>query len=271
MQWKVTQSKLKGSINIPPSKSHTIRALACATLADGESIIRYPLLEGDGHSALKAVSSLGGTVTVENDRVKVKGLSGNYNRGDDIIDFGNSGTSTRVFSSIIALGNRERTVDGDHSLRKRPMRPLLDALRSMGAHYAVQTESGDMPFTLHGPIQAGVVSVSGITSQYVTSLLLAAPLLLNDSVIKVEKLHEKPYVNITLYWLDKMGIHFKASPQLDLFEIKGNQRYSSFDCTIPGDFSGATFSVTVVWLSAYHYMRYCKSGVGAKRESRTFF
>ena len=146
MIWKVTKSNLKGTIIVPPSKSHTIRALLIATLADGESTIESPLLEGDGRSALDAAEGFGAEYSITNNIVKIKGIGTSYSLGSDKFFLGNSGTGIRLFTSAAALGSRPRTFDGDESLRTRPMKPLLDALSNLGAKYSLLQVTRDIPF-----------------------------------------------------------------------------------------------------------------------------
>jgi 3-phosphoshikimate 1-carboxyvinyltransferase len=87
----------------------------------------------------------------------------------------------------------------------------------------------------------GEVTINGISSQFVSSLLFSCPLIKNDSVINVINLHEKPYVEMTLWWLDKQGIRYEKNSNLTRFKIFGNQTYKPIDMPIPGDFSSATF------------------------------
>ena len=241
MIWTVKKSKLSGSITVPPSKSHTVRALLIATLADGESTIECPLLEGDGRSALNAVEGFGAEYTISNETLKIKGIGNNYSLGSENLFLGNSGAGTRLFTSAAALGNKPRTFDGDESLRTRPMKPLLDALSNLGAKYSLLQESGDIPFTIQGPLAGGETKISGITSQFLSSLLIAAPLMPDKTTIQVKNLHEKPYVEMTLWWLDKMNIKYEVSDDFSTFTVYGNQRYHPFEQRIPGDFSSATF------------------------------
>lgn len=249
MIWKVKKSKLKGTITVPPSKSHTIRALLIATLADGESTIECPLLEGDGRSALDAAEGLGAKYGISNNTLKIKGIGTNYSLGTDKLFLGNSGTGTRLFTSAAALGKRPRTFDGDESLRTRPMKPLLEALSNLGARYSLLQEPGDVPFTIQGPLTGGETTVNGITSQFLSSILFAAPCINNKTTIHVENLHEKPYVELTLWWLDKMNIKYDVSDDFSTFTLYGNQIYRPFQQRIPGDFSSATFGAVAAALT----------------------
>lgn len=249
MIWKVKKSKLKGTVTVPPSKSHTIRALLIATLADGESVIECPLLEGDGRSALDAAAGLGAEYSISKETLKIKGIGTNYSLGYENLFLGNSGTGTSLFTSAAALGSRPRTFDGDGSLRSRPMKPLLDALSKLGAACTVHQKTGDIPFTIQGPLTGGETTVVAVNSQFLSSLLLAAPLIENDTIIHVKNLHEKPYVEMTLWWLNTMNVTYEVSDDFSTFTVFGNQRYQPFTQRIPGDFSSATFGAVAAALT----------------------
>ena len=243
MIWKVKKSKLSGSIIIPPSKSHTIRAVLIATLAGGTSTLQNILTTGDGGSALSAARSMGATVDVSDHTVSITGINSDFTRGSTDFNMENSGTGTCLFTSAAALGSKPRTFDGDASLRSRPMKPLLKALADLGAIITRHEQNRDLPFTITGPLTGGLTKINGINSQYVSSLLFSTPLSKNNTTIMVENLHERPYVEMTLWWLNKMGIAYTAAPDLSRFEIAGNQRYHAITETIPGDFSSATFAL----------------------------
>ena len=234
---------MRGDITIPPSKSHTIRAILVAALAEGKSHIRKPLLSGDGRSVVIAALSLGAMVREEDDDLTVQGIGMHYEGGDELFDMGNSGTGTNLFMAAAALGTRLRRFDGDASLRSRPFRPLLYALEELGASFSIDpSASKDLPFTIRGPLRGGKTKVSGDSSQFVSSLLFVAPILKENTEIIVENLQEKPYVELTLWWLRKQGILLDYSDDLSCFLVQGGQTYHAFDREIPADFSGAAFA-----------------------------
>ncbi len=241
MKWRVTKSELAGDISIPASKSHTIRALLIATLAEGVSKIQRPLTSGDGESALYAAECFGSKIERENDELTLTGVGRNVSPKSEIF-MGNSGTGTRLFATAGTLTDSEVTFDGDSSLRSRPMLPLLKAIEALGGSYSCPIKEGYLPFTLKGPINGGEITVDGTTSQYLSSLLLTAPLLKNDTSITVTNLNEQPYVEMTLWWLDKMGIKYEANFETGKFKVYGGQSYAPINEEITGDFSGATFS-----------------------------
>lgn len=244
MKWIVKPSRLHGTIHIPPSKSHTIRSLLISTLADGISKIRKPLLKGDCGSALQAARTLGAKIEMSGEDFIVQGVGGNLSGAKEFFDMGNSGTATNLFTATAALGTKPCTFDGDSSLRSRPFRPVLDALKQLGLSCTFQRPNGDLPYTLQGPIRGGTTTVDGISSQFVSALLFACPLIRNSipTTINVINLHEQPYVELTLWWLKKQNISIEYESDFSKFVIPGNQQYHPFDMTVPADFSSATFS-----------------------------
>ena len=238
VEFVINPSSAKGVVPIPASKSHTIRALFFAALADGRSRIINPLDSSDGRSALKAVQAMGAKVEIKGDEWIVDGFGGKPKPVNDTIDVGNSGTTARFIISMAALADRPITITGDASTSSRPMEPLLDALKNLGA--TVTSTDGKLPVTVCGPIEGGETSVDGTTSQYLSSLLAHTPSALGDTVITCDHLNEKPYVDMTARWLDKLGIEYKRDGYKK-FEIKGHQNYPAFEERIASDFSSAAF------------------------------
>ncbi len=237
MNLKTTKSKLSGDILIPASKSHTIRAVAIAGMADGKSILRKSLISADAFSCINGVKEFGALIDQNNELI-ITGINGLINPVCKKVDVGNSGTTLRILTAMAALANHSITFDGDDSIRKRPMNPLLSALKDLGAD--ISSTDGKCPFTIKGPLKGGKTTIDGISSQFLTALLLACPLAKDDTEISVENLHEKPYVEITLDWLKSQSIQFE-NRGLDWFKIKGLQKYKAYERDIPADFSSATF------------------------------
>ena len=247
MKIKVSKSTIKGKIFVPGSKSHTVRALAAALVSNGTSIIRNPLVSDDTTSCLNAIQKLGAKFTEineDNELIwKIEGNAGKLtNITDEMIDLGNSGTSLRLLTGLAATGNIKICFDGDNSLRGRPMGPLILSLAKLGVK-AGASEEGKCPVAVRGPILGGSTVIDGTTSQFISSLLFAAPLGKNSSVIDVININEKPYIELTLEWLDFLGIKYNCKSDYSRFTIRGNQTYTAFDKTIPADFSTATFAL----------------------------
>ena len=137
MKLRIRKSKLDGEIAVPGSKSHTIRAIASAMMAEGESVIRSPLVSDDTITCLKAARVFGASVVEANANgelvYRIKGVAGKLRAAVDVVDMGNSGTSLRILTGLAATIPAVTRFDGDSSLRTRPMAQLLAALSELGA------------------------------------------------------------------------------------------------------------------------------------------
>lgn len=240
MKLLVNPSKICGTAEVPGSKSHTIRGVITSVLADGESVLHAPLQSADTESALNAAKKLGASFHIDSDGSwHIHGIGGRKPVVNDVIDLGNSGTSLRLLSAAAGLFDSEIKFDGDDSLRTRPMKPLLDALEMLGVK--TSSTNGKAPLSVKGPMLGGRCTVSGVSSQYLSALLFAAPLASEATVIDLESLNEQPYVEMTLKWLDFLNIRYKAAADLLHFEIEGNQKYHAYEKIIPADFSTSLF------------------------------
>lgn len=241
MLLQINPSCVSGSIAVPGSKSHTIRAITGALLANGKSVVRAPLLSFDTASTLAAAEKLGARVQKFSDRWEITGCGGNLSVPAEILDMGNSGTGLRMLTAAAALANGRISFTGDESLCSRGMKPLLDALRMLNVE--VTAAPGDhAPLSVKGALQGGKTQVEAMCSQYLSALLFAAPCIKNgDLHIEVLKLSEEPYVKITLEWLKKLNARFTAADDLMEFHIPGGQTLQAFDSVIPADFSTAAF------------------------------
>lgn len=239
----VEKSKLEGKASMPSSKSHTIRAIAVASLASGESVIRHPLNSQDAISAAICYRMLGASIDNSRDSEWIiKGNSGNIKIPDKIIDVGNSGTTLRlaIGSATLCKGQGEIIFTGDEQIQSRPIAPLLDSLNDLGAKAVSIPGNGKVPAKISGTLKGGKTTIECVTSQYLSSLLMATPLAENDTDIEISLLNEPDYVQITLDWLDKQNIKYK-NDEFKSVTIAGGQKYTPFDERIPADFSSATF------------------------------
>lgn len=240
MDLSIKKSKLSGAVDIPGSKSHTIRAAVIASLADGVSVIRKPLVASDTLSGLHACKMLGVGVE-DNGDWTIRGVAGVPRVPDNVIDVGNSGTTLYIALAVACLIDGCTVFTGDEQIRRRPAAPLIDALNALGARVESTRGNGMAPIIVRGPMYGGSITLDGSkTSQYLTSLLISCPLVKNDTHIEVHNLVEKPYVEMTLRWIREQGIEVQ-NENFERFYIPGNQRYKSFDKPIPADFSSATF------------------------------
>lgn len=240
MKLVVNKSELAGSVRIPGSKSHTIRAVAVASLADGQSVIRGPLVASDTLAAIDAYRLLGAEILKQDDWV-VRGVGGRPHVPENVIDVGNSGTTLYIAMGSAALVDDCSVLTGDDQIRRRPADPLIDALNSLGARVESTRGNGAAPIIIRGPIKGGGIRLDGSkTSQYLTSLLINCPLAHGETIIDVDNLIEKPYVRMTLGWLSEQGIEVE-NEDFRRFRIPGGQAYRPFDRAVPADWSSATF------------------------------
>jgi len=225
---------------MPGSKSHTIRAVAIASLAEGDSIIESPLSSADTLSAVSCYRRLGAQIQCETNW-RITGTAGRVRVPDDIIDVGNSGTTLRfALGSAALLAEGAAVFTGDHQIRNRPVGALLASLNDLGAHCFSTRSTGKAPVVVQGTLTGGQTNIEAVTSQYLSSLLINTPLAARDSIIEVAKLNEQPYVEMTLKYLDEQKIDY-TNENFQRFRIKGGQSYRGFEKRIPADFSSATF------------------------------
>jgi 3-phosphoshikimate 1-carboxyvinyltransferase len=242
MDVKVCKSNLEGSVDIPGSKSHTIRGLLLGLLADGESRLHRPLDSSDTRSCIGLCKALGGGVDCNNDNEWfIYGTGGQPKAASDIVDIGNSGTSLFLGLGVAALADGLTVLTGDEQIRSRDAAPLLTALRELGATAYSRRGDGCAPLVVGGGLEGGKVVIECPTSQYLSSLLIACPLAEGDTEICVPLLHEAPYVEMTCQWLGELDVQYECSDELMQFEITGGQSYPPFVRSIPADFSSATF------------------------------
>lgn len=233
-------ASLNGAVRIPASKSHTIRALLIATLADGESVLHDPLSSGDTESCLHACEQLGARIVRETDKWLVHGTGMQFAAPTDMIDVGNSGTTLYLALSVAALGNKPVTFTGDYQIQRRSAQSLLDSLTDLGASAVSEKGNGCAPLTVCGPLKGGTTTIECPTSQYLSSLLLSCPLAEGDTSISVPLLNEQPYIEMTLDWITRHGVTIEYK-DFSRFHIKGGQSYTPVNQAIPSDFSSATF------------------------------
>jgi 3-phosphoshikimate 1-carboxyvinyltransferase len=235
------RSRLRGEVRIPGSKSHTIRAIAIAGLAEGESAIRAPLDSNDTRSAAAAYRALGAEIELGPEAWRVKGTGGMIRAPEDVIHVGNSGVTLRTgMGSCALLREGMAVLTGDEQIRRRPAGPLAESLNDLGAQVRSTRGTGSAPFVVEGRLRGGETSIEGVTSQYVSSLLVNAPLADGDSIVRVPVLNEAPYVEMTLDWLGRQGVSFEQE-DLREFRLPGGQQYRPVNRAIPADFSSATF------------------------------
>ncbi|AEF85324.1 3-phosphoshikimate 1-carboxyvinyltransferase [Treponema primitia ZAS-2] len=262
-----------GPVRIPASKSHTIRRLLLAWLGEGVSEIRYPLDSLDARSCMKVCRALGAEIEeryaldpacpnpLGSDGKKLvawivrgiglSGKNGSFKAPATDLDVGNSGTTLFLALTAASLGNVPVRFTGDEQIARRSAGPLLDALSGLGV--GVESANGCVPITVQGPWKGGRVSISCPTSQYLSALLLAAPLapagLITD--IDVPLINEIPYIEMTLSYLKAQGAGWEAPADFSRFRIPGGASYKPMNGPTPGDFSSAAFPGGVAAITGF--------------------
>ncbi|MFQ6088707.1 MAG: 3-phosphoshikimate 1-carboxyvinyltransferase [Candidatus Methanofastidiosia archaeon] len=221
-----------GEIEAPPSKSYTHRATVMSFLAKGESTILNPLISLDTSKTFEGVKALGAKIN------KNKILGGNFKTPENILDCGGSGTTLRLLTGVSCFLDGIVVFTGNKSLRKRPMKDLLETLKSLKAR--IWSREGFLPIATRGGLEGGKVTLDcKKSSQFLSSLLISLPLAKRDSEVKVKNLKSKPYVEITEEMLKKFGIEVER--RNDVYKIPANQSYKPQRYKIMGDFSQAAF------------------------------
>ncbi|HPS00639.1 MAG TPA: 3-phosphoshikimate 1-carboxyvinyltransferase [Candidatus Sumerlaeota bacterium] len=240
---EVEKSTLTGAVPMPGSKSHTVRAIILGSLAEGESLIRKPLESLDTLAAVDACRALGAEIAISDpDCWRIVGVGGRPRVPESIIDVANSGTTFYIMLATAALCRDGWVVlNGDEQIRRRPAGELMQALQSLGVEIFSTRENGQCPIVVRGPLKGGKASLEALSSQWVTAILLNAPLGEGETELEVKKLYEAPYVRMTLDWIEKLGIQVEYAEDFSYFRIPGGQRYKAFDLPVAADFSSATF------------------------------
>jgi 3-phosphoshikimate 1-carboxyvinyltransferase len=238
-------NSLKGSIEVPPSKSHTHRAILLASLASGTSLISNPLLCEDCIATIEACRSIGAKIK-EGKTLEIEGVGGNPNP-PEIIDVKNSGTTIRFMTAVSSLSSNPVILTGDESIQRRPMAPLLNSLKELGAEAYSLKNNGCPPIRVKGRLKGGRAILKGVSSQFLSSLLIACPLADSDTELKVTDLKSRPYVEMTLSHLKRTGI--KVQNTKDTFKIPGKQRIKATNYKVPGDYSSAAFFLGAAFIT----------------------
>lgn len=234
----IQPAEIKGIVRVPGSKSTTIRAYICATLAEGKSTFQKPSRCDDALMALSLARELGAEVEDDVDMVHITG--GQFEPNWNELDCGESGLLMRIMAPLMALKDQQYTLIARDSLENRPMDMLEEPLASLGAKCL--TTDSHPPVVIKGPIKGGSVEVDGSqTSQFLTGLLIALPLCEEDSTIKINNLQSKPYIKLTKRVLKLFGVDFTGNLSGGEIHVPGGQKYEPSLFKIPGDWSAAAF------------------------------
>ncbi|EBD1320509.1 3-phosphoshikimate 1-carboxyvinyltransferase [Salmonella enterica] len=224
-------ARVDGAINLPGSKSVSNRALLLAALACGKTVLTNLLDSDDVRHMLNALSALGINYTLSADRTRcdITGNGGPLRASGALELFlGNAGTAMRPLAAALCLGQNEIVLTGEPRMKERPIGHLVDSLRQGGANIDYLEQENYPPLRLRGGFIGGDIEVDGsVSSQFLTALLMTAPLAPEDTIIRVKgELVSKPYIDITLNLMKTFGVEI-ANHHYQQFVVKGGQQYHS--------------------------------------------
>ncbi|QSD34432.1 3-phosphoshikimate 1-carboxyvinyltransferase [Pectobacterium brasiliense] len=249
MQESLTLQPIKlinGTLNLPGSKSVSNRALLLAALAEGKTRLTNLLDSDDVRHMLTALTALGVDYNLSSDRTvcEITGLGGAFTASQPLELFlGNAGTAMRPLAAALCLTDGDIVLTGEPRMKERPIGHLVDALRQGGAKIDYLEQENYPPLRLHGGFQGGEISVDGsVSSQFLTALLMTAPLAAQDTQISIQgDLVSKPYIDITLHMMKAFGIEVRHE-NYQRFFVAGRQQYRSpGDYLVEGDASSASY------------------------------
>lgn len=226
-----------GTVNVPPSKSDVHRAIICAAMANGVSRISPVALSNDIKATIGCIKALGADAVLENNVLTVDGTN-MYKNKTALLDCGESGSTLRFFIPIAAVGNINATFVGKGKLPQRPIGIFTEALPKAGT--VCKTEGG-LPLEIKGQLKSGIFEIPGnVSSQFITGLLLALPILEGDSeIVLTSPLESVGYIAMTIRTMKQFGVNIQATEKG--WHIKGGQSYKPCDYTTDGDWSQAAF------------------------------
>lgn len=240
-------SHIDGDVNLPGSKSLSNRALLLAALAEGTTTIRNLLQSDDTRHMLNALKQLGIEYTLSEDKTEcsVVGNAGALKNAElQELFLGNAGTAMRPLCAALCLGKGTYVLTGEPRMKERPIGHLVDALRQAGAEISYLENEGYPPLKIEANgLKGGKVEIDGsISSQFLTALLLASPMIETDLTISIiGELVSKPYIDITLDIMQKFGVEV-SNDDYKTFKIKAGQKYKAIESyMVEGDASSASY------------------------------
>lgn len=237
----IKPKKIEGTVAIPPSKSMAHRAIICASLAKGKSVIDHIDFSDDMIATIEGMRALGAIIERKEHALIIDGTH-TFTTGEAVIDCNESGSTVRFLVPVsIARTNKVRFI-GKGNLGKRPLDVFYEIFDRQGIKY--DFTEGELNLQIEGVIKPEVYEVPGnISSQFITGLLFTLPLLEGDSkIIITTELESKGYIDLTLQMLKRFGITiYNVDGDYNIFEIPGNQQYVPTYYTVEGDYSQAAF------------------------------
>ncbi len=238
----ISPSQIFGRVTPPPSKSETMRALAFSSMAKGNSEIIFPLVSPDVTAMKNALKKIGAKIFDNEKGLIVQGTMGSPVGKNCVIDAQNSGLVLRFLAAMSLLQEDEILIQGDESLQtRRFLEPFLKAVNDLGGFAISLNQNGRVPIKIRGPLKNNSVKINGEDSQNVTALIFASALRENvQTTIEISSKKEAAYIDMTLSWLEKLGISYEKKEH-DILTILGKKYFPSFTYQVSKDWTQAAY------------------------------
>lgn len=245
MRVEIRPSRPCGTVLAPPSKSMAHRLLICAGLSAGESVVRRLAFSQDVKATVACLTALGAEIRIDGDAAYVKGADVRQRLGHTaLLPCSECGSTLRFFAPLCMLCGEERVLQGTPYLMTRPMTVYEEIAQKQDIAFVRDEDR----ITVCGRLRGGVYEAAGnISSQFISGLLFALPLLDADSEIRVlPPVESRPYIDMTVQALAQFGVRIEILPQEShaqpvIYRVSGGQRYLAQDVTVEGDYSNAAF------------------------------
>lgn len=247
MRVKIAPSRLCGTVIAPPSKSMAHRLLICAGLSRGESVVRHLAFSKDVGATVACLTALGADIRLDGDTAYVRGTDVRSRLGKTaLLNCGECGSTLRFFAPLCMMCGEERILTGSRYLMTRPMTVYEELAQKQG----IRLVKADDRITVQGRLQSGVYEVRvDISSQFISGLLFALPLLDGDSEIHIlPPVESRPYIGMTVQAMAEFGVSVESSG--DIYKVKSGQSYKPADVYTEGDYSNAAFFEALNYIGA---------------------
>jgi 3-phosphoshikimate 1-carboxyvinyltransferase len=241
---KIKPAQLNGKIFAPPSKSMSHRAVICAGLSSGESIVENVILSEDIKATIDGMIQLGAEIEISGDgpysTLCIRGSKGDISEA--LINCRESGSTLRFLIPVGLMLSQRCTFTGSGNLSKRPLDVFYEIFKRDSIEY--ETNDGQLPLSAKGNLKGGTYEMTGeVSSQFISGLLFALPLLGKESSIKIkDHLESRGYVDLTINMLEKFGISVDNQGYMEL-KINKDSTYKNADYRVEGDYSQAAFFI----------------------------
>jgi len=250
MNIHIKPSKVSGIITAPASKSYTNRALVLAALVKNSVTIKNPLFSDDTKAMAACLMQLGIEVSIHHDRIEVKGSIDDIEEKEYQLNADLSGTTIRFLLALSCLVPGTKIVSGKKGLNKRPIKDLVDALSQLGAKIEYLDKEGYPPVRVSSSkLSPGTVKMNGtVSSQYISAILMIAPLIGEITVEVIGDQISKPYIDMTIDTMKQFGITI-SNKDYKRYTIPGDQKYNTNQYLVEGDVSSASYFFAIAALT----------------------